>query len=514
MKRLLSDIKTYSEQNPLAFVMILAIVARLLAVFFAKGFGMHDDHFLYIEAPQSWVDGRDYNNWLPWSSNNSGPQGHSFVYPGINFIILWCFKTVGIYSIEVKMLLMRAIHAAFSLLTVSLGYKITLKLSNVKTAFSVGLLLAILWLFPWLSVRTMVETVAIPFLMLSVWSLVKDDFNDVEIGAVPFLMSGIWSGIAFSVRFQVAFFILGLGLVILFKKGLLKAVWFTLGFFIVLLLTQGLIDFLIWKRPFAELMEYFRYNVVHKGDYPNGPWYNYFLVIMGVVIPPLSFFMLAGIVKSWKRLLLIFLPMFLFFAFHSYFPNKQERFILPILPFFIIQGMIGWNELRDNNRLKWFSKKAEQNVWKVLFVANFVLLIAVSTMYSKKSRVESMLYLSEYQYIHSFLIENSVDNMTLWSPLFYTGQYPKEYNVTSENPVDTLHVPWGYADEPRFVLFYTQERLNERVVAMKRIMPELQYETTIYPGFIDRFLSKINPINKNYIVTIYRNNNFQLKKKQ
>jgi 4-amino-4-deoxy-L-arabinose transferase-like glycosyltransferase len=513
MKQLISNIKKYSAQNPLAFILILAIIVRLVAVFFAKGFGMHDDHFLYIEIPQSWVDGHDYNNWLPWSAPGNMPQGHSFLYPGINFLILWCFKFIGIDSIEAKMLLMRAIHAAFSLLVVSFGYKITLKLSNAKTAFSVGLLLAILWLFPWLSVRTMVEIVTIPFLMLSIWSLVKVDFEDSKIGAIPFLLSGIWCGIAFSIRFQVAFFILGLGIVILFKKGLLKAVWFTLGFLIVLLLTQGLIDFLIWKRPFAELMEYFRYNVVHKGDYPNGPWYNYFLVLMGVVIPPLSLFMLAGVMKSWKRLLLIFLPMFLFFAFHSYFPNKQERFILPILPFFIILGMIGWNELRDSNRLKWFTKKAERIVWITVLVINMVLLIAISTMYSKRSRVESMLYLSEYQDIHSFLIENSVDNMTLWSPMFYTGQYPKEFNVTKSWYIDTLSLPWISADEPRFVLFYTQERLDERIMAMKKLMPGLQYETTIYPGLIDRLLSNLNPVNKNYVVTIYRNNKFQLQKK-
>lgn len=514
MKRIFSQIKTYSQKEPLTFILILAIITRLIAVIFAKGFGMHDDQFLYIETPQSWVDGRDYNNWLPWSPGNIGPQGHSFLYPGINFVILWVFKALGIYSIEAKMLLMRLIHAAFSLLVVSLGYKITLKLSNAKTAFSVGILLAILWMFPWLSVRTMVEIVTIPFLMLSIWSLVKNDFNDSKIGAIPVLMSGIWCGVAFSIRFQVAFFILGLGMVVLFKKGFLKAIWFTVGFLIVLLLTQGLVDFLIWKRPFTEFLEYVRYNVVHKGDYPSGPWYNYLLVILGVVIPPLSFFMLAGVAKTWKRLLVIFLPMLLFFLFHSYFPNKQERFILPILPFFIILGMIGWNELRDNNRFKWFSKKAERNVWIVLIIINLVPLTAISTMYSKRSRVESMLYMSKYQNIHSFLIENSVDNMTLWSPLFYCGQYPTEYNITNNNPVDTSNIPWSAVNEPRFVLFYTHDRLDERVTMMKKIMPQLQYETTIYPSFIDQIMSTINPVNKNYIVTIYRNNRFQLKQNQ
>jgi len=37
--------------------MILGITFRLLAVVFARGWGMIDDHFLAIEAPQSWADG-------------------------------------------------------------------------------------------------------------------------------------------------------------------------------------------------------------------------------------------------------------------------------------------------------------------------------------------------------------------------------------------------------------------------------------------------------------------------
>jgi hypothetical protein len=47
------------------FIMAAAMLLRLISVIWARGFGMHDDHFLVIEAAQSWVDGSDYNNWLP-----------------------------------------------------------------------------------------------------------------------------------------------------------------------------------------------------------------------------------------------------------------------------------------------------------------------------------------------------------------------------------------------------------------------------------------------------------------
>ncbi len=511
MRKIIQSIHDFYKKNPLSFLLILAIVVRLVAVIFAKGFGMHDDHFIYVETPQSWVDGRDSGNWLPWTIGNNGPQGHSLFYPGINFILLGLFNAIGIVSPDTKMLIIRLLHASFSLLVVSLGYKITLKLSNSKTAFTTGLILACLWTMPWLSVRTMVEIVTIPFLLLSIWVVVKDDFESNTIKSSAFLYSGMFSALAFSVRFQVAFFILGLGLVILFKKGFLKAVWFTIGFFIVLFLTQGLIDYLIWKRPFAELMEYARYNVVHKGDYPNGPWYNYILVIMGIVIPPVSLFLVTGLFYSWRKHLILFLPFILFFVFHSYFPNKQERFILPILPFFVISGMIGWHELREKGRIKWFSQRSERVAWIFAITINMTLLLVISTMYSKRTRVESMLHLYKYENVQSFMIENTVDNMTLWSPLFYTGQYPIEFNITNNQPLDSLHLPWNSDNEPRFVLFYTLENLPNRIEQMKKIMPQLTYETTIFPSYIDQLLSTINPVNKNYIVTVYKNNKFSLK---
>lgn len=510
MKTLFQNIKIYAHNNPLSFLLIVAIIVRLVAVLFAKGFGMHDDHFVYIETAQSWVDGRDIGKWFPWTEGNQGPQGHSILYPGINFIFLYLIDLLGISSPDIKMLIIRLLHAAFSLLVVSLGYKITLKLSNAKTAFTTGLILACLWAMPWLSVRTMVEIVTIPFLLLSIWVLVKDDFESKTMKSTAFLFSGMYSALAFSVRFQVAFFILGLGLVILFKKGFLKAVWFTIGFLIVLILTQGLIDYLIWERPFAELTEYARYNVVHKGDYPNGPWYNYILVVVGIVIPPISLFLVTGLFYSWRKHLILFLPFILFFVFHSYFPNKQERFILPILPFFVMLGVMGWNELRDKGKIKWFSQRAERIAWVFAITINMILLIVISTMYSKRTRVESMLYMNKFENVQSFMIENTVDNVTLYSPLFYAGQYPEEMIFTNENPIDTLGGPWNEANEPRFVLFYTLENLPNRIEHMKKIMPQLEYETTIYPSYIDQLLSTINPVNKNYIVTIYKNNKFKL----
>ena len=64
-------VTTICKRHPLLAIIFLAFIVRLFAVFFSQGYLMHDDHFLVIEAAQSWVDGYDYNNWLPKNRNEA-----------------------------------------------------------------------------------------------------------------------------------------------------------------------------------------------------------------------------------------------------------------------------------------------------------------------------------------------------------------------------------------------------------------------------------------------------------
>ena len=104
--------KTWDEQ-PLTIIMALAILFRLLAAIFAKGWGMFDDHYIVIESAQSWVDGHDYNNWLPWSAGNAGPTAHNLFYPGINFLFFSLMKLLHIHDPQLKMFFRSPVCGAF-----------------------------------------------------------------------------------------------------------------------------------------------------------------------------------------------------------------------------------------------------------------------------------------------------------------------------------------------------------------------------------------------------------------
>ncbi len=496
------------NNQPLKLILLTGLVLRLIAAVFSKGYGMHDDHFLVLEPAQSWVDGYDYNSWLPGSTEEPTPSGHSFFYVGIHYLILLILKFAGITDPQVKMFIIRLLHAAFSLITIYVGYKITLKLADQKTAKLTGLLLAVLWFMPFLSVRNLVEVVSIPFLLYGSWLIVN--YWDTERRLKYFLYAGLIVGLGFSVRFQIITFAFGLGLAILLKLRWKEAITYGIGFFLSAIFIQGGIDYFVWGKPFMELTEYVRYNMENATEYITNSWYTYLLLILGSLIPPVSIFLFVGFFRSWRKHLILFLPAFIFLVFHSLFPNKQERFIFPIIPFIVILGMVGWQDFLSNGKPMIPGKRFMKTSWIIFWILNIILLLPVTTMYTKRARVEAMCRMAKYDHVDIIMIENTVSNKIPMIPTFYSAQRIYDYHVDAEHPIETYpeHVKTNPEYQPRFIFFLEPENLDARVASIKKFYPNMVYETTIEPGLIDKILYWLNHHNANQTVVIYRNTDF------
>ncbi len=521
IKRIHKHITLIWNENPLVLILTIAIVLRLVSVIFSKGYEMHDDHFLIIEAPQSWVDGRDYNNWLPWNQSNPEPTGHSFFYIGFHFLFFYALKIFGITNPQIKMLLVRLIHALFSLLIVSLGYRITEKLSDRKSAKIVGLLLASYWFMPFFSVRNLVEIVCIPFLMLGLWMILNADTRRHLLRWIFF--AGFVSGMAFSVRYQTSVFLAGIGLALLLKKQIWQAVAFGFGVMLSVIVFQGIIDFIIWGYPFAEFLAYSAYNVRHQYDFITGGWYNYLGVICGMLIPPFSLLLFWGFLRTWKKHLLVFLPTIIFLVLHSLYPNKQERFIFPIIPFIILLGVIGWNEFYEKSKF-WHKQKLIYSIILILFwVINTAGLVLFTASYAKKARVETMSYLSSYKNINFILIDDSNRSSATMLPRYYLNQWPsfyvypkpvqENYNCTEISKpgeqffkVDNLECLNRIRTDslPDFVIFIDEVNLKDRLAKISEYIPNLEFIKRIDPGFRDKVMHSINKVNYNVPIYIYK----------
>lgn len=521
----MKQVKELWESKPLYIILLLAIIFRLIAVLFSQGYGFHDDHYLVIEAAQSWIDGTDYNDYLPKSQLESfphaepTPQGHSFFYVGINYVVLGFLEVVGITNPKTKMYFVRFLHALFSLIIVIFGYKLVEQISNKKNAREVGILLAMLWFMPFFSVRNTAEFFCIPLLILSIYFFLKD-----QVTVKQLLWAGFFAGLSFSIRYQISFYLLGFGIVLLFQKKWKELIWFVTGSVIAVLLTQGLIDYFIWKRPFAELEEYIRYNIRYRNHYGTNTYSMYFLVIWGLLIPPISFLWSYGFVRLWKKYAVIVIPILVFFIFHTLFTNKQERFIMPIIPVIVIFGIVGWNEFMEKSKFWSKNRNVYQITYGVFWTINIFMLIVLSFTYSKKSRVETMVYLSQKDDVKAILCEDTNVGSVSTLPSYYLDNWLEVYKLSRKKnlkPSDmgdydrnSRYVKKINAYEffelnpqftkPNYLLFYSDENLEARLDRASQYFSNIEFEAKIEPSKVDILMRKMNPTNDNKTIYIYK----------
>jgi Alg9-like mannosyltransferase family len=501
VKEIYNKLVNTFNKNSLFSILLIGIFLRLLSAFFSKGYGMHDDHFVIIEVAQGWIDGLNIGGNIPVPGTIDKSFGSLF-YTGIHYYLFKLLHYFNINDPQCKMLVVRIIHAFYSLLTIYFGFKITKKLSNVETAKKVGIVLAILWIMPILSVRNLVETFCIPMLLGGSYFLIKG--NESETRFSSYLLAGILWGLAFSTRFQTIFFTGGVGLVLLFQKKWKETLFISLGMFIPVLIINGIVEGpVIGGVYFSKVINYVQYNIINKNNFNPQPWYNYFLLILGIVLPPASLILVPAIFNNWKKYIILLFPLVLFFLFHSYFPNKQERFILPVVPYFIILGFIGL----DNWNLKEKYKKSIANIFKISFFINLILLFATVTMYSKRSRVESMYAIYNRGKLNEIIVENLEHKDGFQLPFFYCGQWPHITYFTKNDDstfVKNRLTELSSINFPEYIFFVNAKNLDERIKNMKAFFPSLQFENIIEPSFMDIVFHKLNPVNKNEEIFIYK----------
>lgn len=509
------------QRDPLTWITVIAAVPRLFAAMFSGGYFAHDDHFLVIEAAQSWVDGADYNEWLPWNQRGlPHPTGHMLVYPGLHYLLLRSWAWLGFDDPALKMVLVRVLHAAWSLVTVRVGYRIIRRLAGEQAALHGGLWLALLWFAPFLGVRNLVEMVSAPLVLLASWWLIRADDEgtrspdasgtgaggDAQRSAIrALLIAGIFAGLAVNIRFQTVFAGAGMGLGLLLQRRWKHAILFAAGMCAPLVLLQGGIDLAIWGRPFAELTEYVRYNLANPENTGiDLPWYQYVLMLALALVPPLSLAWCAGFLRS-PRPLPVWTGVVVFLLFHSIFPNKQERFILPVIPVFFVLGYSSWVRWQADSA--WW--KRHRTLWRTgtafAWTLNLLLLLPLSVSFSKRERVEAMAMLREHPAIRGFIIEDSVEGEAPWMPLYYWGRWDAVKDPFTDPKADLKALVELNAPDERAnaVLLIGAEKLEERVARATAAMGPLTFIGAAEPGLLDRTLHWLNPMNRNEVILLF-----------
>ena len=460
----------------------------------AGGYLMHDDHFVIVEAASSWSDGHDFNRWLPSTPGNNGPQWTSLFYIGAIWLLFEGMQAVGFDHPGDQMMVLRLIHGLFSLLIVLYGYKIARKLSDWKTARMVGMMLALFAFMPNLGVKQLQEMVCIPPLMIGLWWLIK---RDGETRVKYAIIGGLIAGLAVGVRYQSGIVPLGAGLALLIGKNWKAFIAFGAAALVSFFASQ-VQDLILWGRPFAHLQAYLDYNSNPENikQYITLPWYNYGLTLLGALIPPACIMLLFGFYRESRRVLVIVLPVTLFIIFHSFYPNKQERFILPVIPLIITVGTVGWYRFVQGSTFWQKMRPLHIGLWVLFWVINIPAMVYLTVSDSKSQKIEAMIWLYEQGDSRTFIQEFTHLSNAPMPPQHYSDNWTSYYpwNNTTDVANERQHLlNKDSLDRPNYIIFVGKENLQARVDTLDALYGGITFRKNIAPGGLDLLLNRLNP---------------------
>jgi hypothetical protein len=485
------------RDRPLLVVLAVAVLLRLIAAVLSKGFAFHDDHFEVVEVAQGWLDGE-----RAWLGNTDWYR--SVFYPGLHWALFGALEALGLRDPQAKMLVVRLVNGAWSLVTVVYGYRIAEALAGRERARVAGLALAAFWLAPFMAVHDLIETACQPPLVVATWLLVRDPEGP---GWRDALAAGLWLGLAFALRLQTAVFAVGLGLVLLARRRLGAALLLGAGAALSAAVLQGGSDGIGYGKPFSSVLAYLAYNSNPENvrGFPQGPWYQYLLTLAGVLVPPTSLLLLYGAARGAARRPLLFWPALAFVAFHSAYPGKQERFLLPVLPFVLLAGVLGALELLDESPGWRRRPRLGRAAWGWFWAVNVLLLALYTANYSKRTRVEPLSFLRGRADLRGVVLETS-EARPPFVPRFYLGRPVPVVEAPASKPVEAVQAEIAAAGAaPNYLVMTGATALEARLARLRPVCRAPQPVETFRPGLVDWLLHRLNPRhNVNLVARVYR----------
>jgi hypothetical protein len=176
-----------------------------------------------------------------------------------------------------------------------------------------------------------------------------------------------------------------------------------------------------------------------------------------------------------------------------------------MLPLYTILAVVAWEEFR-NKSLYWAKRKRfYKNICIFTLSINTILLTVFCFSYVKKSRVEPYTILGQRGDVRSIVISNFKRENYLISQ-FYLN-YP---HVINHSSFDLGHTTdeikqFDYINKPNYILFISDEKLNERLKQMRTVYPNMKLLEVVEPGLVDQIAHRLNPKNnRNFVVYIYQ----------
>ena len=449
---------------------------RLLAAVFSQGFLASDDHHVVIMAADQIASG----------AGLAATYARSALLPGTIGAIMAVTRGLGIGDPGFEMLVVRVIQAAYSLLVVYFVYRILERASGRDSAVLGGLLAAAFFAMPLTAVHQLEESVCLVPLLAALWWWQRSESGDQR-SAVWAALAGGALGIALILRFPLIGFVAAFAVLAMLRPVKIADKAAFLGGLALVIVLQGYSNALInheWWYSFNQRlgpMLHPQRMAVEAEGYPSSPPWHYALTLLAALIPPVSILLLAAAVKGGRQLPLLGIAALAFLVSHSLIANKQERFLLPILPvlFILIVAGLPWLATRLG------AGRVYRGMWWYFWTVNGLLLIALTFSFAKKDRVAPLLYVYRRHDATGVLVAQY--NQTFHVPEFYLGRPKPELIVVTDTDIVQPSASVNY------VILYSNAPDSDRAALAQALGRKLTLLTVITPSLADRLAHAINP---------------------
>ena len=271
---------------------------------------------------------------------------------------------------------------------------------------------------PFVFTRPMYESLAAPFLLFSALSLKK--YLD-EKKLLFLLLSVLTVSLSFGFRPQTGIAALGL-LGLVFWKGSKKDFFLSSLLGLVLFVAYGFLDLWILGDWHKSLKDILIYNVQFGASYSVQPWHFYITLSLMLFMTP--FF----ISKKWLRVVRetganqwpFWAYIILILGLHSFFPQKWERFAIPVIPL-VLFILIDWIQGFQVHKVRLF----------ILAAFNLLLLVPASFFPAQTNIIQFSRYLSKTPEIETVLRLNKNPE---WITEVFVERPDWKWQETSEMP--------------------------------------------------------------------------------
>lgn len=306
--------------------------------------------------------------------------------------------------------------------------------------------------------------------------------NSAAPGFMPFLWCGFYLSAAIFFRFSLAplYFALAVWLlVVVHRAAKLRAVlYYALGGLLTAII-MVLLELFNKKAPFSTALEFIKYNLgahIQTQSYGSMPWHLYLVIFLMFPLPLLSFFFWYPMFTAARRYSALTTLFLTFLVSHSLIAFKLERYVIPVMPIFMLFLFAGMQQFADRRWLRWS--------YRILIILNALMILPVALTMQQRAGVDGAIYAGR---LEGTRIAHRIDpwrwayyGFNRGNPAF-TSTMEELTTVIRAQPDSKLHIF-------RFMYFSKAELAQIEAAGMRCALKKI-----FRPDFLERISIRLNP---------------------